>query len=71
MGRNKSSNSAPPKGKPSGSGRESSGLKQASVITDLNRENEIADNYTKGEDMPAENVHIRHRNRNTDKGRED
>lgn len=71
MGKNKNNNFIPPKGRPSGSGREGSGLKDTFAVNDLETDNYLADNYTKGEDEPAENVHLRHPNRNTDKGRED
>jgi hypothetical protein len=71
MGKNKNNSFVPPKGRPSGSGREGSGLKDAFAVNDLDTDNQLADAYTKGEDEPAENVHVRHPNRNTDKGRED
>lgn len=71
MGKNKNNNFVPPKGRPSGSGREGSGLKDAFAVNDLETDNQLSEAYTKGEDQPAENVHLRHKNRNTDKGRED
>ena len=59
----------PPKLKPSGSGRETHPLKDAFAVTDLNTENEIADKYTKdGADELADNVKVRHVNRNLHKG---
>jgi len=68
MAKNKNNHFVPPKGKPSGSGREGSGLKDAFAVTNLETDNQLAEEYTKGEDEPAENVHLRHPNRNTDKG---
>lgn len=70
MGKNKNNNFIPPKGRPSGSGREGSGLKDAFAVNDLEKDNELFDAYTAGEDQPASNVHVRHPNRNVDKGRE-
>ena len=59
----------PPKGKPSGSGRETHPLKEALAVTDLKTEDEIADKYTKdGADEIADHVHVRHINRNLHKG---
>ena len=71
MGKTKNNDFVPPKGRPSGSGREGSGLKDAFAINDLEKDNQLADTYTKDEDVPAENVTMRHPNRNVDKGRED
>jgi hypothetical protein len=71
MGKNQNNNFVPPKGRPSGSGREGSGLRDAFAVTDLQKDDELARNYTEGEDQPAANVHVRHPNRNVDKGRED
>lgn len=71
MGKTKNNDFVPPKGRPSGSGREGSGLKDAFAINDLEKDNQLADAYTKDEDVPAENVPMRHPNRNVDKGRED
>ena len=70
MGKNQNNTFVPPKGRPSGSGREGSGLKDAFAVTDLETDNELAQNYTDGEDEPASNVFVRHPNRNVDKGRE-
>jgi len=70
MGKNKNNDFIPPKGRPSGSGREGSGLKDAFAVTDLTTDNKLADEFTEGEDLPAANVHLRHKNRNVDKGRE-
>jgi hypothetical protein len=63
MAKNKSGAYVPPKGKPTGSGRETHPLKDAFAVTDPETENEIAEKYTKrhvnrnlhkGEDMSAE-----------------
>lgn len=59
----------PPKGKPTGNGKESHGLKDAFAVHDLEKDNEIADKYTDGgADEPAPNVYLRHSNRNLNKG---
>jgi hypothetical protein len=71
MAKNKNNDFVPPKGRPSGSGRETGGLKDAFAVTDLETDNKLAATYTNEEDEPAENVHLRHPNRNVDKGRED
>jgi hypothetical protein len=60
----------PPKGKPSGSGRETHGLKNALAVNDLETDNELAEKYTDGEDEPSANVSLRHVNRNVNKGHE-
>ncbi|WP_134090491.1 hypothetical protein [Olivibacter sp. XZL3] len=69
MGKDKNGSFVPPKGRPSGSGRESSGLRNAFAITDLDEDNEIAEKYTDGPDKPA-GITMRHQNRNVDKGRD-
>ena len=58
----------PPKGKPSGSGRETHGLKNALAVNDLETDNELAEKYTDGEAEPSANVSLRHVNRNVNKG---
>lgn len=58
----------PPKGKPTGSGRETHGLKDAFAVNDLETDNSLAEQYTDGEDEPSKNVNVRHINRNLDKG---
>ena len=58
----------PPKGKPSGSGRETHGLKNALAVKDLEKDNELAEKYTDREDEPSANVSLRHVNRNVNKG---
>lgn len=59
----------PPKGRPSGEGRES-GIKEALAVTNPEDDEQIAAKYLEGPDEPAANVHVRHPNRNTDKGRD-
>lgn len=58
----------PPKGKPSGNGKESHGLKDAFAVNDLEQDNEIAEKYTDGGDELSANVNVRHVNRNLGKG---
>jgi hypothetical protein len=70
MGKDREGKFHPKKGKPSASARvESVGLKNvnSNAIEDYL---EIADKYTVGEEEPAPNIHVRHPNRNTDKGEE-
>ncbi len=57
-----------PKGKPTGNGRETHGLKDAFAVNDLEHDNELAEKYTDGADGIAANVYIRHSNRNLSKG---
>jgi hypothetical protein len=67
MGKDREGKFHPRKGKPSGSETEATpGLKDinTSAIKDYL---EIAEKYTVGEEEPAPNLHVRHRNRNTDK----
>jgi len=66
---NKNAKSPSHKGKPSGTGKEGSGLKEAQA-ENLEKDKEIADKYTDETERPSPNVHERHPNRNTDKGRE-
>jgi hypothetical protein len=69
MAKNKNGDFVPPKGKPSGNGRETHHLKDAFAVTDPETENELAEKYTKdGADEIAEGVHVRHVNRNLHKG---
>jgi hypothetical protein len=69
MAKNKSGAYVPPKGKPTGNGRETHQLKDAFAVTDPETENEIAAKYTKdGTDEIAEGIHVRHVNRNLHKG---
>ncbi|WP_342646029.1 hypothetical protein [Mucilaginibacter sp. CSA2-8R] len=69
MGKDNNGGYVPPKGKPSGSGRETHGLKDAFAVTDPENETEIASKYTEdGGDEPAEGVPMRHPNRHLHKG---
>jgi hypothetical protein len=70
MGKDREGKFHPAKGKPSGSSKtESVGLKP--ISSDSFEEHlELADKYTVGEEEPAPNLHIRHRNRNVDKNEE-
>ncbi|WP_345950678.1 hypothetical protein ABDD95_04335 [Mucilaginibacter sp. PAMB04274] len=69
MGKDKNGGYVPPKGKPSGSGRETHGLKDAFAAIDPETENEIAAKYTNDHtDELANGVHVRHVNRNLHKG---
>jgi hypothetical protein len=70
MGKDKNGKYIPPKGRPSGSGRESSGLRDAFAATDPEKDQELDDKYLEQPDEPAANVYVRHHNRNVDKGRE-
>jgi hypothetical protein len=65
----KSAKSGSPKGKPSGSGREGSGLKETNPV-DIEEENRIAEKYTDNTENSEPTITERHPNRNTDKGRE-
>lgn len=67
MGKNKSGKYIPPKGRPSGSGRESSGLKEAFAVTSNEEDKELTDKYLEDPDEPLSNVHVRHHNRNIDR----
>jgi hypothetical protein len=70
MGKDREGKFHPRKGKPSGSGRtDTPGLKPIST-GDFEEHLEIVEKYTVGEEEPAPNLRVRHRNRNTDK-RED
>jgi hypothetical protein len=58
-----------PKGKPSGGERGSNGLKDVNLSEA--EDQAIEDKYLDDQEQPAEQVQVRHKNRNTDKGRED
>lgn len=64
----RSAKSASPKGKPSGSGRQGSGLKDAHA-EDVEKEDEIANKYTDNAENQEPLITERHHNRNTDKDR--
>jgi hypothetical protein len=69
MTKTKSAKSASPKGKPSRSGRDNSGLNEINNI-DRDEEKRIADKYTDDTENSEPTINERHPNRNTDKGRE-
>jgi hypothetical protein len=69
MSKDKNGTYLPPKGKPTGSDRDTHQLKDAFAVTDPETENEIAEKYTKdGTDELADGIHVRHVNRNLHKG---
>jgi hypothetical protein len=69
MGKDKKGEYVPPKGKPTGSDRDTHQLKDAFAVTDPETESEIAEKYTKdGTDELADGIHVRHVNRNLHKG---
>jgi len=57
----------PPKGNPSGNGRDQQG-EQDLTNRDIEREEQIADDYTDDNEEPAANVRELHPNRNVNKG---
>ena len=64
MGKDKNGGYIPPKGKPSGNGKETHGLMDAFAGTDPETDNEIANKYTEdGGDKLAPGVYERHANR--------
>lgn len=70
MGKDKNGTFLPPKGRPSGSGRETAGLRDAFAVNDLETDKELADKYLEAPDEPSANVPLKHRNRNVHKGEE-
>jgi hypothetical protein len=70
MAKNRNGSYIPPKGKPSGSGKETSGLRDAFAVNDPEKDEQLADEYTDGPDQPSANVPLRHKNRNVNKGEE-
>ena len=68
MGKDRNGKYIPPKGKPSGTAKDSTGLRSAFAVNDLETDNELTEKYLKGPDDPAPNVHMRHINRNVNKG---
>ncbi len=69
MGKDREGKFHPRKGKPSGAPREGIGL-QPIDSSALENHIELAEKYTEGEEKPAPNLHLRHRNRNVDKREE-
>lgn len=70
MGKNKNGDYIPPKGRPSGTGREGTGLRNAYAAVDPEVDKNLEEKYLESPDQPARNVYMRHQNRNLDKGRE-
>ena len=68
MGKDREGKFIPPKGKPSGSGKNTNGLRDAFAGTDPETDENLTERYTDGLDQPAPNVHLRHSNRNVNKG---
>lgn len=68
MAKNKNNTYIPPKGKPSGNGRETGHLRDAFAGTDPKTENEINAKYMDADGEPANNVPIKHANRHMHKG---
>jgi hypothetical protein len=68
MGKNTHGGFAPPKGKPTGNGRESGGLNEAFAGTDPETENEVRAKYLDEDGTPAENAEVKHLNRHPHKG---
>ena len=71
MGKDRNGKFIPPKGRPSGSGKDTVGLKDAFAVNDPEMEKEISEKYTDNIDEPTPNIHVRHPNRNVNKGEED
>lgn len=69
MGKERERKFHPAKGKPSGSNKEEGlGLRLTLNPDELERDLEITERYTPEADRLSEDVHVRHRNRNTGKG---
>lgn len=68
MGKDRNGNFIPTKGRPTGSPKETAGLRNAFAVNDLQKDNELADKYMNAPDKPSANVYIRHNNRHTNKG---
>lgn len=69
MGKERNGRFIPPKGKPSGSGKETAGLKNAFAVNDPDTDNAIASKYAENIEDLAPNI-VRHKNRNVNKGEE-
>jgi hypothetical protein len=67
MGKDKHGKFIPPKGKPSGNGKEGLGLRRSLEPDQLEQDMEMTDKYTVGPDELTPGVHVRHPNRNTAK----
>ncbi len=71
MSKTKDGKFVPPKGKPSGNGRDNQGLKQAFGAADPDRYQQIASSYTNDDEDIAANVRVRHVNRTVHKGEDE
>jgi hypothetical protein len=69
MGKERNGRFIPPKGKPSGSGKDTVGLKNAFAVNDPETDHEIANKYAENIEDLAPNM-VRHKNRNVNKGEE-
>lgn len=68
MAKNNHGGFTPPKGNPSGNGRDQQGIKDLAGVSPETDE-QMADRYTEDNaDEPSANVHVRHHNRNVNKG---
>jgi hypothetical protein len=70
MGKDKNGTFVPRKGRPSGTDKDTAGLRDAFAVTDLEKDIELTEKYLDAPDEPAANVHLRHKNRNVHKGEE-
>ena len=68
MAKNNNGSFVPPKGKPSGKGNETAGLKDAFAAIDPDKENEITEKYISDTDSQEALIQMRHVNRNVNKG---
>jgi hypothetical protein len=68
MAKDREGSYTPPKGKPSGSGKNTAGLRDAFAGTDPETDENLTEKYMDGPDQPAANVPVRHVNRNVNKG---
>ncbi len=68
MSKNNDGRFVPPKGKPSGKGNETAGLKDAFAAIDPDKENEITEKYISDTDDQETVIQMRHVNRNVNKG---
>jgi hypothetical protein len=68
MSKNEKGKFVPPKGKPSGKGNETVGLKDAFAAIDPDKENEITEKYISDTDEQEALIQMRHVNRNVNKG---
>lgn len=67
MAKDKNGGFTPPKGNPSGNGRNQQSVKSAFAGVDSETEKNITNRYIEN-DEPAANVNVRHHNRNVNKG---